>query len=167
MDATNRLQRSGFWYTDLESANDAIAELRVRLDQRTARMAEYERVAIDESNSASMAKRERNAALARAEAAEAREAGLRGALVEIANATSDEALAREIKMHRDSSSEYAKDTLRCRANTKARAALAAAPLCPRCANRDNCCVATLDRFHDYDFARCKMFVEEFPEPRTR
>lgn len=70
MDATNRLRGSGFWYTDLESANDAIAELRVRLDQRTARMAEYERVAIDESNSASMAKRERNAALARAEAAE-------------------------------------------------------------------------------------------------
>ncbi len=107
MDATNRLRGSGFWYTDLESANDAIAELRVRLDQRTARMAEYERVAIDESNSASMAKRERNAALA------------------------------------------------------------AAPLCPRCANRDNCCVATLDRFHDYDFARCKMFVEEPTERRTR
>lgn len=80
MDATNRLRGSGFWYTDLESANDAIAELRVRLDQRTARMAEYERVAIDESNSASMAKRERNAALARAEAAEAREAGLREAM---------------------------------------------------------------------------------------
>lgn len=43
----------------------------------------------------------------------------------------------------------------------------AVPLCPRCVHRANCLKANLDRFHDYDFARCKMFVEEPTERRTR
>jgi hypothetical protein len=33
------------------------------------------------------------------------------------------------------------------------------PLCPKCRSRDSCNTATLDRYHDYDFSRCKMFEE--------
>ena len=37
------------------------------------------------------------------------------------------------------------------------------PLCPGCSSRATCRTSDLDRNHDYDFARCKLFAADEPQ----